>query len=133
MDEAEDGAMPGLAVPDSVLIVEDDADIRETLEEILEGEGYAVAGAGDGAAALRYLRGTSLPRLILLDLMMPVMNGWEFRTEQLRDPSIKDIPTIVITGQGDAAQKAAALGAAEAIPKPIDVPRLLDAVRRYCG
>jgi CheY-like chemotaxis protein len=126
--------MPSVAAErPCVLIVEDDQDIRETLAEILVDEGYRVAGVADGAAALEMLRITPSPCLILLDLMMPVMNGWEFRTRQLGDPSLRDIPTALITGVGEVAQKAAALGTVDAFGKPIDIERLLDTVRRHCG
>ncbi|HET9595586.1 MAG TPA: response regulator [Anaeromyxobacteraceae bacterium] len=79
-----------------VLVVEDDPDIREALEEALASEGYEVALATDGAHALRVAHET-LPDLILLDLMMPVMNGWAFRAAQRADPALAGIPVIVVS------------------------------------
>ena len=77
----------------SVCVVDDDADIREVLTDVLSIEGYDVVAAGDGESALALLRARpSACRLILLDLMMPRMNGWEFRRQQLQDPTIAEIP-----------------------------------------
>jgi CheY-like chemotaxis protein len=73
-----------------------------------------------------------LPSVILLDLMMPVMDGWQFRTEQLRDPALAAIPVILISADGTVREKAAALSAAAFLRKPIDVEQLLALVRQYC-
>src|SRR5262245_40011816 len=81
----------------SVLIVDDDLDILEGLAELLEFEGYVVSTAFDGQAALNHLRGGLRPSVILLDLMMPGMNGWDFRAEQMKDVDLRDIPVVVIT------------------------------------
>lgn len=116
----------------SVLIVEDDAEIRETLSELLEDEGFHAAGVPHGGAALSFLRGNPRPRLILLDLMMPVMCGWEFRNAQWQEPGLADIPVVVISGDADVAAKATAIQAVAYLRKPIDVDRLMDLVSRYC-
>jgi len=87
----------------SVLIVEDDADVRESLVAILESEGYRVLEAENGAVALDQLRRDVPVCLILLDLFMPTMNGWTFRDEQLRDPQLAPIPVIVISADAAAA------------------------------
>src|SRR5262245_59582395 len=79
----------------SVLIIEDDPDIREALAEILEDEGYATVLAGNGREALDHLAKSEMPALILLDLMMPIMDGWQFRDEQRRSPSYAAIPVVV--------------------------------------
>jgi CheY-like chemotaxis protein len=117
-----------------VLVIEDDADIRFGITVILEDEGYAVATAANGREALAYLRSAAgKPCLILLDLMMPGMNGWEFRAEQRRDPSLAGIPVLVVSAAADLAARAAPLGATAVIQKPINVADLLDVVQRCCG
>jgi CheY-like chemotaxis protein len=117
---------------ETILIVEDDGDVRGAMAALLEGEGYHVIEAEDGAVALRHLHSPLRFCLILLDLFMPVMNGWKFRDEQRRDPSIADIPVIVVSADSAARQKAAALGAVEAMVKPVNFDRLLELVAAYC-
>ena len=116
----------------SILIVEDERDVRESLAVFLEGEGYRVVEAEDGQEALRCLRSSTDICLILLDLFMPVMNGWAFRDEQLRDPRLAPIPVVVISADAGTSQKAAALGAADAMMKPVDFDRLLQTVAYHC-
>jgi CheY-like chemotaxis protein len=113
-----------------ILIVEDDAITREAMSMVLEGEGYAVTGAAHGREALDRLRQGPLPDLILLDLMMPVMDGWEFRAAQRQDPALAGIPVMVVSAASDAPQKAVALGAAGFLGKPVELDVLLDAVQR---
>ncbi|MBC7545053.1 MAG: response regulator, partial [Candidatus Sericytochromatia bacterium] len=84
-----------------ILIVEDDIDIRETLAEILADEGYSVASAANGLDAISYLQTEAMPCVILLDLMMPVMSGWEFRAKQQQDPTLAGIPVVVLSGDGN--------------------------------
>ena len=84
----------------TILIVDDDCDVRRALTELLEDEGYAVAGAANGRAALDMIRGGVRPALILLDLMMPGMNGWDFRNAQLRDPELSAVPVVIVTASG---------------------------------
>ena len=84
----------------SVLVVEDDIAIASSLAEALQEDGLEVATAANGCEALQILRGGLRPGAIVLDLMMPVMDGWDFRDEQLRDPALKDIPVVVITATG---------------------------------
>jgi len=117
----------------SVMIVEDDDAVRDTLADILEYEGYTVFAVNDGREALASLHCGSRPALILLDLMMPRMNGWEFRIEQLRSPEIADIPVAILSGAFDVRVQAALLGVREFLGKPVEVQRLLDLVRRFCG
>src|SRR6185436_16404183 len=87
-----------------VLVVDDDADIRETIAGVLEDEGYGVAGAKNGQEALTWLRapGSPRPQLILLELMMPVMSGPEFRAAQEADPSLHAIPVVIVSASQDA-------------------------------
>jgi CheY-like chemotaxis protein len=114
-----------------VLVVDDDPDIRDSLREVLEDEGYAVACVGNGREALDYLKATSPhPCVILLDLMMPVMDGWQFRREQKQDPAIADIPLVVITATG---KRPVLIDAAELVMKPLDLNRLFEAIERYCA
>ena len=116
----------------SILIVEDDADIRDALTQILEFEGYRVMGVSNGLEALEYLRGTKSPGLILLDLMMPVMDGWQFRSEQQKDEHLSGIPVIVVSADGRVYQKSAAIGAAGYLKKPVELELLLETVQRHC-
>jgi len=116
----------------SVLIVEDDEAIRETLADILQYEGYVVSTACDGRDALLRLHSGATPGLILLDLMMPRMNGWEFRAEQLSRQEMAGIPIVVISGAYDAPRQANMLNANGFLSKPIEVIRLLEMVRLHC-
>jgi CheY-like chemotaxis protein len=94
-----------------ILIVEDDAPIREMLVEILEDEGYPVQGASNGQEAFAALRTIpTLPKLVLLDLMMPVMDGWTFRQKQLQDPLLRGIPIIVLSAVFELHRQAATIG-----------------------
>ena len=115
-----------------VFVVEDDADIRDMIRQILELEGYAVRTASDGFDALAQIRHGERPRLILLDLMMPGMNGWEFRAAQLEDPSLADIPVVVLSGDGTVASKAGTMNAAGFLRKPVELNTLLETVSRFC-
>ena len=120
--------------PQTVLIVDDDRAILSGLSELLEGEGYAVATATDGLEALAQLRAGLRPCVILLDLMMPVMDGWDFRYEQLKDPDLKDLPIVVVTAAGfSEALIKVQFGDIEVVAKPPPAPGLLEAIRRSCG
>ncbi|HET9598274.1 MAG TPA: response regulator [Anaeromyxobacteraceae bacterium] len=114
----------------SVLIAEDDTDIRSALASILRSEGYRVVSACDGREALDLLRGGLRPDVILLDLMMPVMTGAEFRTAQLADPALAHIPVVVLSADGRFREAGRLLGAAEAFAKPFDVAALLSTIER---
>ena len=115
-----------------VLVVEDDPDIRATLCEALDDHGYASVGAANGAEALDYLRNApETPCLILLDLMMPVMDGQTFRNEQRADPRLAEIPVIVISAYRDVEKYATEL-AADYLAKPVRLDALLDVARRHC-
>ena len=107
-----------------VLIVEDDQDTREMIERFLELEGFAVRSAPNGAAALASLQRHGRPSVIVLDLMMPVMNGWQFREAQRQDSRLADIPVVVVTAAGPHAQLPP-IDADAWLPKPLDFDRLL--------
>jgi CheY-like chemotaxis protein len=113
----------------SILIVEDDALTREALTVMLEEDGYRVRSAANGRDALDCLREGRPPDLILLDLMMPVMNGWDFVRAQMGDPSLAAIPVVICSGTSDCKQQATALGAAGYLKKPIEVEALLRTIR----
>ena len=120
--------------PLTILIVDDDPPILTGLSEFLQGEGYNVSVAGDGRAALDQLRRGLRPCVIVLDLMMPVMDGWDFRHEQLKDAELREIPVVVITATGFSEQSVKAqLGAAEVVAKPASPAHLLAAIERCCG
>lgn len=124
--------MPLRAPAPCVLIVDDHADIRETLAEILEGAGYSVATAANGVEALAFLRENPLPGLILLDLMMPVMDGREFRHRMLEDPTYAEIPIAIISGADTNEQKGYSLEAVGYFVKPVAMDPLLQMVERHC-
>jgi CheY-like chemotaxis protein len=115
----------------SVLVVEDDLDIRDAVVEILQDEGYDVSAAADGRQALDLLETLApLPDIILLDLMMPVMNGFQFREEQLKKPALARVPVLIVTADAHAMAKAEALQAAGFIQKPLKIQPLLDTIER---
>lgn len=118
------------AVSDILLIVEDDDEVRTAFTEFFELQGYVVVGAVDGRDALRQLRDGVRPCVILLDLVMPNVDGSQFRDVQLQDPELAPIPVIVVSGDASVATKAAAMGAAAWFRKPVDAPALFDAVER---
>lgn len=114
------------------LVVDDDADIGEMISLVLESVGCSTVCAANGQQAMELLRGGLRPRLILLDLMMPIMNGWQFRAEQQRDPELARIPVIVLTGDDRAADKASSLAVQACLKKPVELDDLLAEVKRYC-
>ncbi|HEX2571426.1 MAG TPA: response regulator [Polyangia bacterium] len=116
----------------SVLVADDDDDIRDSIKEVLEDEGYTVVVAAHGEEALEQLTRVR-PQLILLDLSMPVMNGQEFRKAQLADAALKEIPVVVLSAAGRMQEKAAGMDAADLVAKPIKLEKLLLVVRRFCG
>jgi CheY-like chemotaxis protein len=115
-----------------VMVVEDDRAVRETLQELLEDEGYQVRPAANGREALDRLQsGARQPRLILLDLRMPVMDGWQFRAEMTRDPVLSAIPVVVMSADAGLERKVAGLEVAAVLAKPVPLDRLLDTVHQF--
>jgi CheY-like chemotaxis protein len=113
----------------SILVVEDDTDIRESLRELLEEQQFVVLCAENGEVALSVLRATTEPPLfILLDLTMPVMNGFAFREAQLADPALASIPVVMMTASGAIEAKRRQLACEHALKKPMSVQALLDVV-----
>ena len=117
-----------------ILVVDDDADLREAIEFVLQRAGHQVVTASDGAEALAWLRRPEFhPCLVLLDLMMPGMNGFELRTAMTADPTLSTIPVVVITGSGLLAERGAGEFRADVLAKPITLPALVGTVQRYCA
>jgi CheY-like chemotaxis protein len=115
-----------------ILVVEDDDQVRQCLVSILAEEGHEVLEARDGHEALEVLRNGSSPKLVLLDLMMPDMDGWQFRAEQLRDETLANIPVVVVTAVPLVRQRLESLGGvADTIQKPFDVSSLLSTIARH--
>lgn len=113
----------------TVLVVEDDNDVRTTLREFLVDEGYDVETATNGREALLHLQ-SNKPGLVLLDLMMPVMNGWEFLESKNKTPEFSEVPVLVLSA---VAGKPYVPGALACLKKPIDLQRLMDFVELYCA
>src|SRR5262245_44676703 len=117
----------------AVMIVDDDDAIREALEDVLSDEGYEVVGVSDGQQALDYLHAeylgpTKRPSAILVDLWMPVMDGWKFLDALLEDPRFSRIPLVVLTAARD--QRARDLRVAEVLTKPVQLQQVLGALER---
>lgn len=107
------------------MVVEDDHDIRQNMEEFLDGEGYKVLSARDGQEAIEILtRASELPILILLDLMMPRMDGLAFRTAQEKDARLAVIPVLLMTAHAQPEVEKLRLGTAGVVKKPIDIEAL---------
>jgi CheY-like chemotaxis protein len=116
-----------------ILVVEDDPAIRQTVAEVLADEGFDVACAVNGADALAHLAAATVPDLILLDLSMPVMDGWAFRSAQRSDPRLAQIPTVVVSAShGADARSLAALAPDAFLAKPFDLDRLLATIDEHC-
>jgi CheY-like chemotaxis protein len=115
-----------------VLLVDDQEEARDALAMLLRNEGFAVREANDGQEALDALYDGPRPCLVVLDLMMPGMDGWEFRQRQLRSPLFARIPTVVLSGHANLSAAATGLSAHEVMAKPVQLGRLLELVRDYC-
>jgi CheY-like chemotaxis protein len=115
-----------------VLVVEDHADTRAMVEAVLTLEGFSVVTAENGRRGLERLQDVR-PCLILLDLSMPVLDGWEFRRAQRGLPEVEDVPVLLLTALPDPDRAAAELGAAGVIPKPVDIDQLVAIVHEHCG
>jgi CheY-like chemotaxis protein len=115
-----------------LLIVEDDEDLRDNLAFLLERKGYRVETASNGRHALDRIGDVGPPCLIILDLMMPVMDGWQFRAELLKDPALASVPVVLLSGIADVDEAARSLDAVGHLGKPIDLAKLYDVVSTHC-
>ena len=115
-----------------LLVVEDDLEVRETLNDFLTDEGFRIVTARNGKDALAQLRAGLRPSAILLDLLMPEMDGWEFRQEQVADATLRTIATVIFTATSPP-DTAARMPGVEVIRKPIDADELVHTMRRLCG
>jgi len=113
-----------------VLVIEDDRMLRESLCEALQLEGFVVDGVENGEAGLRYLREGRRPCVILLDLMMPVMDGWTFRREALKDPALAEIPVVVMTATRPEREPLAPVQAI--LAKPLQMEVVVDELQKHC-
>jgi CheY-like chemotaxis protein len=113
-----------------VLIVDDDARIRALMARLLETSGYAAVEAANGKEALALMQ-RRRPCVILLDLQMPIMDGWEFRRQQLADPDLADVPVICVTGFYDSSDMFRSAGV-KCFTKPVQLSALLQAIREVC-
>jgi CheY-like chemotaxis protein len=118
-----------MACGGNVLIVDDDADGVDALRYLLESHGYCVESAGNGRDALRYLRTGARPNVVILDLAMPVMNGWQFLAAREGDETLSSIPVIVVT----ASQPAPGAESEMVMTKPVDLDALLDRIGAACA
>jgi CheY-like chemotaxis protein len=117
--------------PCTVFVVEDDVDTRDMMGRFLELEGFKVEVAANGKQALERLNAGIHPCVILLDLMMPVMDGWQFRSQQIRDAALASIPVIVVSAAGK--ERIADIEANAYLSKPVDLEQLLAQVTLYCS
>jgi len=116
----------------AVLLVEDDDDIREAVQDALERRGFRTRACEDGHAALAALRAMTVkPSLILLDLTMPRMSGWEFMQEQAKDPALAAIPVVVLSAVANVERQAPAAGWAGVLSKPVSLQILVETVAKF--
>jgi CheY-like chemotaxis protein len=116
----------------TILLAEDNSDTRDAIAQVLKVEGYDVVTAVHGQQALEQLRAGLRPGLILLDLMMPVMDGWEFRKAQLREPALAAIPVVLISAHDEVARAGDTLRAAGVVRKPVDIEEMLRTIEALC-
>lgn len=114
---------------DFILVIEDDAAIRSATVRLLRNKGYTVHSVNNGLEAMRYLKSHALPRLILLDLQMPVMDGYQFRVRQQEDPDLKQIPVVILSSEDDLKDTADELEA-DSLQKPVEESALFEKVRQ---
>jgi CheY-like chemotaxis protein len=115
----------------TILLIEDDRDICEIVQQVLADEGYETIAVSNGAEALARLRAAPHPFVIVLDLMLPVMDAWQFRAEQAGDALLAKIPVVIFSANPKVGQHADALGAAAVLRKPPNLDELLSVVSRF--
>lgn len=116
-----------------ILVIEDDYAIREATKELLTDNGYEVIEASNGQEGIDYLKKGLVPDLILLDLMMPIKDGFQFRVEQESDPRLCKIPVIIMSADGHLDSKIQKTRATDHINKPIDIHVMLDKIKLHCS
>jgi len=114
-----------------VAIIEDDTEFRDMLRELLEEEKYRVVALSNGAEALETLRGDTLPNVILLDVSMPVMDGFDFLRFRNDDPQLAAVPVVLVTNAKP--HERPTIGVNDVVRKPIDIDEILFAIKRYCS
>src|SRR5687767_10862391 len=114
-----------------VAIVEDDSEFRNMLRELLEEEQYRVVAVSNGAEALETLRGDDIPNVILLDVSMPVMDGFDFLRLRNDDPELSAVPVVLVTNAKP--HERPTIGVNDVVRKPIDIDEILFAIKRYCA
>lgn len=114
----------------SIMVIEDDADIRNVLVDLLSEEGYDTHSAENGKDALELLRDMPKPCLVFLDLMMPIMNGREFLDEVMKDSYLAPVPVVVVSAIADKADVSGAVGF---LKKPIDIEMILGTAKKFCN
>lgn len=117
----------------AIVVIEDDDELRQSITELLHDEGFPVASFSSGAAGLEYLRTSQPPSMILLDLGLPELDGWEIRRWLLANRRLADVPVVVCSGQEADADDWQDLAAADYVAKPLDADRLLRLARQYCS
>lgn len=119
-------------MPDAVLVVEDDDDLREDLAFLIQRRGHHVITAANGRDAMKKMGAEGRPCMIILDLMMPVMDGWTLRAEMLKNPALADVPVVLLSGIADIQNEARVLKAVDYLTKPIDLDKLYRLVATHC-
>ena len=114
-----------------VAIIEDDSEFRTMLRELLEEERYRVIAMANGAEALEMLRGDSMPDVILLDVSMPIMDGFDFLRHRNADPRLSTVPVVLVTNAKP--HERPTVGVSDVVRKPIDIDEILLAIKRYCS
>ena len=114
-----------------VAIIEDDTEFRDMLRDLLEEERYDVVALSNGAEALETLRGDTLPNVILLDVSMPVMDGFDFLRFRNDDPQLAAVPVVLVTNAKP--HERPTIGVNDVVRKPIDIDEILFAIKRYCS
>jgi CheY-like chemotaxis protein len=121
---------PDISIRPTILVVDDQIDLRDAIAVLLEVEGYDVVDAENGREALKYLQTHAHVAAIVLDLAMPVMDGWQFLAERRKDPMLRDIATIVVTGVSDVKRRQRELGDVTVFGKPFHFDELIRELRR---